>query len=159
MTVTAAPVGPQRYHERYPAKEESVPHARHDVTRALEAWGLSRLVDVAGLVVSELVTNALKHTDATTIGASVTRTGPHSARITVTDTSRVRPTAATPNGYAEHGRGLRLVEAVADDWGAEVVHGGKRVWAHLTAEPSPLPPPEAASRRTTTARFVRSTRS
>ncbi|WOX10250.1 ATP-binding protein [Streptomyces sp. N50] len=137
MTVTAAPVGPQRYHERYPAKEESIPRARHDVALALETWGLSRLVDMAGLVVSELVTNAVEHTDVTTVGASVTRTGPHSVRIIVTDTSRVRPTAETPNGDEERGRGLQLVEAAADDWGAELVHGGKRVWAHLTAEASP----------------------
>lgn len=73
----------------------------------------------------------------TTVGASVTRTGPHSVRITVTDTSRVRPTADSPNDDEGRGRGLQLVEAVADDWGAEVVHGGKRVWAHLTAEASP----------------------
>ncbi|MGW0712545.1 ATP-binding protein [Streptomyces sp. NPDC002643] len=137
MTMTAAPVGPQRYHQRYPAKEESVPRARHDVGLALETWGLSRLVDAARLVVSELVTNAVEHTDATTIGASVTRTGPHSARITVTDTSRARPITQTPNGDEEHGRGLQLVKAVADDWGAELVHGGKRVWAHLIAEVSP----------------------
>lgn len=134
--MTAAPVGPQRYHERYAAKEKSVPRARHDVALALETWGLSRLVDVAGLVVSELVANAVKHTDVTTIGASVTRTGPHSVRIAVTDTCRVRPTAEIPRRDEERGRGLQLVEAVADDWGAELVHGGKRVWAHLTAEAS-----------------------
>lgn len=133
MTMTAATVGPQRYQERYAARLEAAAQARRDITLVLETWGLPQLVDVAEQVVTELVANAVEHTDAATVGASITRTGRQSARIVVTDTSRTRPTPGTPSPDDEHGRGLLLVEALAHDWGSEPVHGGKRVWAELRA--------------------------
>ncbi|MEF9903035.1 MULTISPECIES: ATP-binding protein [Streptomyces] len=134
MTMTAASVGPQRYQERYPAKLEAASQARRDITLALKTWGLLHLVDAAEQIVTELVANAVEHTDAATVGVSITRTGEEAARIVVTDTSRTRPTPAVPSADAEHGRGLLLVEALAHGWGSEVVHGGKRVWADLPAD-------------------------
>lgn len=134
MTMTAAPVGPQRYQERYPATLEAATQARRDIALALETWGLPQLVDVAEHVVTELVANAVEHTDAATVGASITRTGEVSARIVVTDTSRTRPAPAAPSVDAENGRGLHLIEALAHEWGSELVHGGKRVWAELRAD-------------------------
>lgn len=133
MTMTAATVGPQRYQERYAARLEAAAQARRDIALVLETWGLPQLVDVAEQVVTELVANAVEHTDAATVGASITRTGKESARIVVTDTSRTRPTPGTPSPDDEHGRGLLLVEALAHAWGSEPVHGGKRVWAELRA--------------------------
>ncbi len=134
MTMTAATVGPQRYQERYAARLEAAAQARRDMTLVLETWGLPQLVDVAKQVITELVANAVEHTDAATVGASITRTGKESARIVVTDTSRTRPTPSVPSPDDEHGRGLLLVEALAHDWGSEPVHGGKRVWADLRAD-------------------------
>lgn len=134
MTMTAATVGPQRYQERYAARLEAAAQARRDIALVLETWGLPQLVDVAEQVVTELVANAVEHTDAATVGASITRTGKESARIVVTDTSRTRPTPGAPSPNDEHGRGLLLVEALAHDWGSEPVHGGKRVWAELRAD-------------------------
>ncbi|AWK12971.1 hypothetical protein DDQ41_17325 [Streptomyces spongiicola] len=132
--MTAATVGPQRYQERYAARLEAAAQARRDITLVLETWGLPQLVDVAEQVVTELVANAVEHTDAATVGASITRTGTESARIVVTDTSRTRPTPGAPSPDDEHGRGLLLVEALAHDWGSDPVHGGKRVWAELRAD-------------------------
>ncbi|MDX3613685.1 ATP-binding protein [Streptomyces europaeiscabiei] len=134
MTMTAATVGPQRYQERYAARLEAAAQARRDIALVLETWGLPQLVDVAEQVVTELVANAVEHTDAATVGASITRTGKESARIVVTDTSRTRPTPGTPSPDDEHGRGLLLVKALAHAWGSEPVHGGKRVWAELRAD-------------------------
>ncbi|MFF3894795.1 ATP-binding protein [Streptomyces sp. NPDC001812] len=131
MTMSAAPVGPQRYQERYPATLEAAGQARRDMTLALETWGLIELVDLARQVVTELMANALEHTDSATVGASITRTGARSARIVVTDSCRTRPTTGTPSPDDEHGRGLLLVDALAHAWGSELVHGGKRVWAEL----------------------------
>ncbi|WP_063794174.1 ATP-binding protein [Streptomyces graminilatus] len=133
MTTTAASVGPQRYHERYPRKPEAVARARRDIALALDAWSLPHLVFAATQIVTELVTNAIEHTDAATIGASITRTGTESVRIVVTDTSRARPAPGTPSPDDEDGRGLLLVDALADTWGSELVRGGKRVWAELRA--------------------------
>lgn len=134
MTMTAATVGPQRYQERYPARLEAAVQARRDIALALETWGLHQLVEIAEQIVTELVANAVEHTDAATVGASITRTGGDSARIVVTDTSRVRPAPGTPSPDDEHGRGLLLVDALAHAWGSELVHGGKRVWAELRAD-------------------------
>ena len=134
MTTTAASVGPQRYQERYAAKLEAAQQARRDIAPVLESWGLSHLIEVAEQIVTELVANAVEHTDAATVGTSVTRTGEEAVRIIVTDTSRTRPTPAAPSRDDENGRGLLLVEALAHDWGSELVHGGKRVWAELRGD-------------------------
>ncbi|MDX3354178.1 ATP-binding protein [Streptomyces sp. ME01-24h] len=129
--MTAASVGRQRYQERYPATLEAATQARRDIAHVLETWGLPQLIDVAEQVVTELVANAVAHTNAPRVGASITRTGQESARIVVTDTSRTRPARGKPNPEDEHGRGLVLVDALAHDWGSELVRGGKRVWAEL----------------------------
>jgi anti-sigma regulatory factor (Ser/Thr protein kinase) len=135
MTITAAPVGPQRYQERYPATLEAAGRARRDMALALQTWGLPQLVEVARQIVTELVANAVEHTDASTVGASITRTGTVlSARIVVTDTSRRKPAPGTPSPGDEDGRGLLIVDALAHRWGSELVHGGKRVWAELRAD-------------------------
>ncbi|MFF6997497.1 ATP-binding protein [Streptomyces sp. NPDC008313] len=133
MTMTAASVGPQRYQGRYPATCRAAAQARRDVTLALQAWGLLQLADVARQIVTELVANAVEHTDSATVGASITRTGAESARIVVTDTSSTRPIRSTPAADEENGRGVFLVDALAHAWGSEPVRGGKRVWAELRA--------------------------
>jgi anti-sigma regulatory factor (Ser/Thr protein kinase) len=134
MTTTAAHVEPQRYQEHYPAKLEAARQARRDIALALETWGLPQLVAVAEQVVSELVANAAEHTDSATVGVSIVRTGPLTARVVVTDTSRTSPVPGTPSWDAEHGRGLLLVSALAHGWGSELVHDGKRMWAELHAD-------------------------
>lgn len=101
---------------------------------ALQTWGLPKLVEVARQIVTELVANAVEHTDASTVGASITRTGTVSARIVVTDTSRRKPAPGTPSPGDEDGRGLLLVDVLAQRCGSELVHGGKRVWAELRAD-------------------------
>ncbi len=136
MTTTAASasVGPQRYQERYEARPEAARQARRDIAQVLESWSLCHLIEVAEQIVTELVANAVEHTGAATIGISVTRTGEKAVRIVVTDTSRTAPVPAAPSCDAEDGRGLLLVDALAHDWGSELVHGGKRVWAELREE-------------------------
>lgn len=134
MTTTAASVGRQRYQERYVARLEAAQQARRDIASALESWGLSHLIEVAEQVVTELVANAVEHTDAATVALSATRTGEEAVRIVVTDTSRTRPTPVAPSSDDENGRGLLLVDAIAHAWGSELVHGGKRVWAELRGD-------------------------
>jgi hypothetical protein len=82
-------------------------------------------------VITVLVAIAVEHTEAATVALSVTRTDGETVRIVVTDTSRTRPTPAAPSCGDESGRGLLLVDALAHDWGSELVHGGKRVWAEV----------------------------
>lgn len=93
------------------------------------------VADVAELLVSELVTNALVHGGG---GASLAVTvAPGGVRVEVADDLPdelqpvVRPTSASATG----GRGLALVEALATAWGVRRAPGGKVVWFHLSARP------------------------
>lgn len=116
---------------RLSCRLESVTTGRHFVRDTLLDWDLARLVEDAELGVSELVANAVRYakTDVTlriSAGADVT--------ITVIDSEpRLRRPFhhAVDDPYAESGRGLRIVAAVADDWGIEARSGGKAVWFSL----------------------------
>jgi anti-sigma regulatory factor (Ser/Thr protein kinase) len=110
---------------------EAVRHARRFTGRTLRSWGVSRdTIDVALLVVSELVTNALVHTDGQVrLDMSLVN---HRLRLAVTDASPRSPVKPTNIGWeATGGRGILLVEAVSEDWGTVPVSGGKQVWADL----------------------------
>ncbi|MEU9287267.1 SpoIIE family protein phosphatase [Streptomyces sp. NPDC048275] len=109
---------------------EAVRHARRFTRRTLRAWGVGDEIDAALLVVSELVTNALVHTD-----------GPvrfdlmlinHRLRIAVADSSPRTPVKPTSIGWeATGGRGILLVEAMSAAWGTVPVSGGKQVWSEI----------------------------
>ncbi|MEU9305092.1 ATP-binding protein [Streptomyces sp. NPDC048269] len=136
LMVESAPIGPQRYSGRYTSRPEVLARVRSDVALYLTTWGLDGpvLYD-AQAVATELVANAIRHTRTRQIGMSVTRIGDDSVRITVTDNSRKPPVPATEPGdsIAESGRGLVMVDALAQDWGSKIVITGKRVWADLAA--------------------------
>lgn len=119
---------------------ESVTDARHFTTATLRAWGLTSLCDDAALVVSELVTNALRHslpplpthTRVGSPGAIRLRLLPHLPYVLcgVIDTGTEAPRRREPDFVAETGRGLHIVESFSDRWGwTPLPHGGKIVWA------------------------------
>jgi anti-sigma regulatory factor (Ser/Thr protein kinase) len=114
----------------FPWTSHSPSHARHFVVRALEEWGAEReLVDDAALVVTELTTNALLHAQsASTVKLSVSR---EAVCISVADSALTLPQPRMPQPFECSGRGLGLIAAVADRWGAEPVREGKVVWAEL----------------------------
>ncbi|MCY0945654.1 ATP-binding protein [Streptomyces antarcticus] len=132
--VPAAPAiqGPDGYTPRDTAPSR----ARRDITLCLHTWGLDHLVDDARLIVSELVTNAIRHTRTGRIGVSVTR-HPDRVRIVVTDTSRTTPAPPNPDPDAEAGRGLQLIDQLSTGWGSERLTTGKRVWAELATSEAP----------------------
>ncbi|MFG3282282.1 ATP-binding protein [Streptomyces sp. NPDC048111] len=114
--------------------------AVRDVRRALrellDASPHAGATDVAELLTSELVTNALVHTEH---GAVVTATVDEDGlRVEVRDFVAALPTPHAPSdGDGTHGRGLLLVEALADAWGV-CEHGmGKVVWFELGAGATP----------------------
>lgn len=108
---------------------QAVAEARAFVSSALRRWELEALVVDAELLTSELVTNAVIHarTDLTVSVAVADGT----AEIGVTDGSADLPRPRTAARTAEGGRGLRLVERLAEDWGVARVDGGKQVWFAL----------------------------
>ncbi|WP_223838043.1 ATP-binding protein [Streptomyces venezuelae] len=131
--VKAAPTGPQRYSDGYLPRDTAPSRARRDVTLCLGTWGLDALVDDAQLVVSELVTNAIRHTHTRRIGLSVTRHPDH-VRIVVTDTSRTLPAPTALASDTEVGRGLQLVDQLTTRWGSKRLRTGKQIWAELTTK-------------------------
>jgi anti-sigma regulatory factor (Ser/Thr protein kinase) len=101
---------------------------RDRVAAVLAAWGLHDVDDVL-LVVSELVSNALRY-GGEVVRVSLDRRA-RSVLVSVVDTSPILPSAHAAADDDEHGRGLRLVAAVSTRWGAEPWRDGKRVWAQV----------------------------
>ncbi|GHI03720.1 hypothetical protein Scel_20410 [Streptomyces cellostaticus] len=113
---------------------EAVRHARRFTRRTLRTWDVSPdTMDTALLVVSELVTNALVHTDGQVrLDLSLVN---HRLRLAVADASPRSPVKPTNIGWeATGGRGILLVEAVSAAWGTLPVSGGKQVWADLVPD-------------------------
>ncbi|MER7186087.1 ATP-binding SpoIIE family protein phosphatase, partial [Streptomyces hyaluromycini] len=113
---------------------EAARHARRFSRRVLRSWGVTdEGMDAALLVVSELVTNALIHTDGP-VRLDLTLVD-HRLRIAVADASPRSPVKPTNIGWeATGGRGILLVEAVSAAWGTVPASGGKQVWADLVLE-------------------------
>ena len=110
---------------------------RGELRDAVSRWGAGGLADTVELLASELVTNALVHTDRDAmVTARLYRDaqGPARFRFEVEDESDQWPKRRTPGEQASSGRGLMLVEALADSWGVEPRGTGKRMWFELTAE-------------------------
>jgi anti-sigma regulatory factor (Ser/Thr protein kinase) len=125
-----------------PARPGAVPCARHHARQLLWEWGLKELTDQVELVVSEIVTNAVRvsgglddcrRTEARRAAAvrlwlAAEET---SVLILVWDASPSLPERQQPGEDADGGRGLLLVETVSAGWGSFVPDGwpGKVVWA------------------------------
>ncbi|GLZ02906.1 hypothetical protein Acsp03_03730 [Actinomadura sp. NBRC 104412] len=119
-----------------PAAHESVPRARAFVRNLIGARGIADVRDDAEILVSELVTNAIRH--ASTSGAPlrlvILRAGER-LRIEVHDPSPAAPSARRIDLLEETGRGWFLVAAIADRHGTDLTYSGKAVWCELTAWP------------------------
>ncbi|MFC8124496.1 SpoIIE family protein phosphatase [Streptomyces sp. NPDC057302] len=112
----------------------SIPAGRRFLRAKLQEWGLMAQADTALLLASELLTNAFRHAR-----------GPfnlrlwHSVRelgVEITDRSTPRPRARLAESTEEDGRGLLLVEALADAWGTRPTINGKTVWFTLLLAPA-----------------------
>ncbi|CAL9661941.1 hypothetical protein SUDANB176_07038 [Streptomyces sp. enrichment culture] len=109
---------------------QAVGHARRFTRRTLRSWGVTEDLDTALLVVSELVTNALVHTDGQ-VRLDITLVNGR-LRLAVADASPRTPVKPTSIGWeATGGRGILLVEAMSAAWGTLPVSGGKQVWAEF----------------------------
>ena len=117
-----------------PAKAASAALARRFVDHTLTAWGLDGMTDTATLLVSELVANAILH--ARTQLEVVMRQTPAAVRIEVHDSNARLPARKHYSEDAATGRGLLLVETLADGWGADPTAEGKAVWFEIGVQQS-----------------------
>jgi anti-sigma regulatory factor (Ser/Thr protein kinase) len=104
--------------------------ARAYVEATLEAWDLTALTENVALVVSELVTNAVRYApDLFTLECFISAGGRFVLEVADPSTELPIPEEAGP--FDVHGRGLVIVDALADEWGAYLAdgRGGKIVWA------------------------------
>ncbi|MEV5953139.1 ATP-binding protein [Streptomyces sp. NPDC051987] len=121
-----------------PSHRSSVRVARRSVRARLGEWGLSReLCEDAVLLVSELATNAVIHTLSVRILCGMGLVADGCLRLEVHDhdySGRDLP-RRRPGPDDEGGRGLLLVEQLADSWGVDRsrLTSGHAVWAMLTA--------------------------
>ncbi|QHY99109.1 hypothetical protein SSPS47_28815 [Streptomyces sp. S4.7] len=111
----------------------AVPEVRHALRELLSHWRERESAEVAELLTSELVTNALVHTEH---GAVVKATVADSRlRVEVRDFIDAPPTPNAPTqDDGTHGRGLVLVDGLADAWGVLTQGLGKMVWFELNGE-------------------------
>lgn len=113
-------------------RPERVPYLRRQVTRVLHLWRLDVLAWRVELVVTELATNAVRHA-RTLFTVAMTWDG-RRLRIEVSDARPVGPRLRDqlPSAEATGGRGLLLVEQLADHWGYDPHERGKTFWCDLT---------------------------
>ncbi|MFD7401774.1 SpoIIE family protein phosphatase [Streptomyces sp. NPDC059866] len=107
-----------------------VGRARAAVREQLHDWGLARLADSAELMVSELVTNAVRHSHRRPVELRLVRGD--TLLCEVDDDDHDLPTLRGAGPRDEAGRGLRVVSTLAREWGASRRGAGKTVWFELT---------------------------
>ncbi|WP_328875454.1 SpoIIE family protein phosphatase [Streptomyces sp. NBC_00287] len=106
--------------------------ARQNATEQLERWGLDDAVFVTELIVSELVTNAIRYGEPP-IRLRLIRD--RALICEVSDASSTSPHLRRAHIYDEGGRGLMLVAQLTERWGSRQTSEGKTIWAE-----QPLPP-------------------
>ncbi|MFJ5996738.1 SpoIIE family protein phosphatase [Streptomyces sp. NPDC092370] len=112
-----------------PAEPSAVAHTRKGVVAQLERWGLSDAVFVTELVVSELVTNAIRHAESPIQLRLIHDT---SLICEVSDGGSTAPHLRRARTYDEGGRGLLLVAQLTERWGTRQGATGKTIWAEQT---------------------------
>ena len=118
-----------------PSDPAAVPGIRAAVTRQLAQWGLDDVAFTTELLISELITNAVRHAS-----------GPIKVRLLrdrnliseVSDTSSTSPHLRYAAATDEGGRGLFLVARFAERWGTRYTPEGKVIWAEQALRRAPL---------------------
>jgi anti-sigma regulatory factor (Ser/Thr protein kinase) len=119
---------------RLTAGPAAAAEARRQVQAAIRAWDIPVDPDVAVLLTSELVTNAIRHEVTGIIVLAITCSCGQ-LRVDVHDTSRALPMLVDAPVDAETGRGLMLVTTLSAEWGFYRTPAGKAVYFTLVFQP------------------------
>ncbi|MGW0708244.1 ATP-binding protein [Streptomyces sp. NPDC002643] len=127
--VKAASVGHPAYSQTLPCELATAEVGRKLVRDVLAIWRLDALADPAELIATELIANAVRHTHCRPIRLIVGRPSATLVRLGVVDRAPSRLPVLRPAGAEdESGRGLLLIDAVADRWGYDLRGPGRRPW-------------------------------
>lgn len=129
------------------AEPERISVGRQLVRELLHDWSDPEQVDSAVLMVSEMATNVLVHTDgdALMVAEISGERGERRLRVEVADASDELPHKRRPGEMASSGRGLVLMEMLADAWGVDPRGEGKSIWFELYESDEQGEPAEAAA--------------
>lgn len=111
---------------RLDADPREVGRARRLVREQLALWGLSEVAETVELLVSEVVTNGVRHAHGHRVELRLVRS--EALLCEVVDDDHALPTLLSAGPGDEAGRGLRVVDALAREWGTSRTGGGKTVW-------------------------------
>ncbi|MFK0290360.1 SpoIIE family protein phosphatase [Streptomyces sp. NPDC090442] len=127
---TATPRLRLHVHQADPAGTAEV---RSAVRRTLDQWRAGAVTHDVEVAASELIANALTHTESgALVSVELLPGAPRRIRLEVEDRSSQWPRRRRPGETATSGRGLLLVEALADRWGAEPRGSGKALWCEFS---------------------------
>ncbi|MEU2428147.1 ATP-binding protein [Streptomyces sp. NPDC007861] len=145
MTSLRTPVetdsdGHPAYSQTFPCEPSTAEIGRKLVRDVLGVWHLDGLADRAALIITELIANASRRTPCPEIRLVFGRPSATRVRVGVVDEEPSRlPALGKADEDDESGRGLLLIDAVADRWGYDMqgqgrCPWGKEVWAELRIE-------------------------
>lgn len=134
---------------RLPVQPMSLPNARNWLCDVVGMWGAAGqlpagpssddLLDTAQLLLTELLSNALRHSETPILVAAALKDG--GLRVAVTDSGHRMPKLRQAGPGETAGRGLQLVDSLSSSWGVTPLEHGKRVWFEL----DPAAPPVTGS--------------
>ncbi|WP_432091932.1 SpoIIE family protein phosphatase [Streptomyces sp. NRRL F-5630] len=115
-----------------PGDPRDLAEARRMIRSAVRSWGAGSRSDDIELATDELVVNALTHTEGPSLVTLRVLTGAvRRLRVEVEDMSSALPRRREADAEGQSGRGLMLVDMLADAWGVESRGAGKCVWCEF----------------------------
>jgi anti-sigma regulatory factor (Ser/Thr protein kinase) len=132
--VPTRPTGLHQRRLRLTREPTAAAEARRQVRAVIRAWRVPVDPDIAVLLTSDLVTNAITHGDGETVTLAIRCSSGH-LRIDVYDTSRALPMAVDEPVGTQTGRGLVLVSSLSTEWGSFRTPTGEAAYFTLTFQP------------------------
>jgi serine phosphatase RsbU (regulator of sigma subunit)/anti-sigma regulatory factor (Ser/Thr protein kinase) len=117
-----------------PAEPAIVAHARDQAGRQLAVWGLEETAFTTELIVSELLTNAIRHAEPP---IQLRMILDRALSCEVSDGSSTTPHLCCADYYDEGGRGLLIVSQLTERWGTRHTRTGKTIWAQQSLAQGP----------------------
>lgn len=123
----------KQYRQELTVDLKQLGRVRRIVSAHVRCWGWAPMVEAAVMCVTELLSNVSKHADSNRC-VLLLESSASGVRIVVSDDSSALPVVREPDWSSENGRGMFLLDATADAWGAAPTSSGKDVWVEFRNE-------------------------